>query len=80
MLPGFTFYLSRYLIPSTPKKGQTLNFSEPNSWYRRSELVFRLAVFLLASPLAGAFSGLLASAILSLSNGKYLKSLSFLIT
>jgi sugar phosphate permease len=35
-------------------------------WYRRSELSFRLALYVVMAPLAGAFGGLLASAILSL--------------
>lgn len=35
-------------------------------WYRRSELAFRLSLFIVMSPLAGAFGGLLASGILSL--------------
>ena len=35
-------------------------------WYRRSELAFRLGLYLVAAPLAGAFGGLLASAILTL--------------
>ncbi|KAI9880736.1 MAG: hypothetical protein M1823_006709, partial [Watsoniomyces obsoletus] len=35
-------------------------------WYRRSELVFRLALYVVMAPLAGAFGGLLASAILTL--------------
>ncbi|KAL6825319.1 major facilitator superfamily domain-containing protein [Trichoderma camerunense] len=35
-------------------------------WYRRSELAFRLAMYLVMAPLAGAFGGLLASAILKL--------------
>ncbi|KAL7622043.1 hypothetical protein AAE478_007544 [Parahypoxylon ruwenzoriense] len=37
-------------------------------WYRRSELVFRLSLYIVMAPLAGAFGGLLASGILSLSN------------
>lgn len=37
-------------------------------WYRRSELVFRLSLYIVMSPLAGAFGGLLASAILTLPN------------
>lgn len=36
--------------------------------YRRSELAFRLSLFIVMSPLAGAFGGLLASGILSLNN------------
>ncbi|KAF9259714.1 MFS general substrate transporter [Marasmius fiardii PR-910] len=35
-------------------------------WYRRSELAFRLSLYIAMAPLAGAFGGLLASAILSL--------------
>lgn len=35
-------------------------------WYRRAELAFRLSLYLVMAPLAGAFGGLLASAILSL--------------
>lgn len=37
-------------------------------WYRRSELAFRLALYIVMAPLAGAFGGLLASAILRLPN------------
>ncbi|KAI5861449.1 putative MFS transporter [Durotheca rogersii] len=37
-------------------------------WYRRAELVFRLSLFIVTAPLAGAFGGLLASGILSLPN------------
>lgn len=35
-------------------------------WYRRAELALRLSLFIVMAPLAGAFGGLLASAILSL--------------
>ena len=35
-------------------------------WYRRGELAFRLSMYIVMAPLAGAFGGLLASAILSL--------------
>lgn len=35
-------------------------------WYRRSELAFRLSLYLVMAPLAGAFGGLLASGILRL--------------
>lgn len=35
-------------------------------WYRRSELAFRLALYIVMAPLAGAFGGLLASGILRL--------------
>ena len=37
-------------------------------WYRRSELTFRLSLYIVMAPLAGAFGGLLASAILTLSH------------
>lgn len=37
-------------------------------WYRRSELAFRLSLYIVMAPLAGAFGGLLASAILTLSH------------
>lgn len=35
-------------------------------WYRRAELGFRLSLYMVMAPLAGAFGGLLASGILSL--------------
>ncbi|KAK4133686.1 MFS general substrate transporter [Trichocladium antarcticum] len=35
-------------------------------WYRRSELTFRLSLYIVMAPMAGAFGGLLASAILTL--------------
>lgn len=35
-------------------------------WYRRSELVFRLSLYIVTAPIAGAFGGLLASGILKL--------------
>lgn len=35
-------------------------------WYRRSELTFRLGLYIVMAPLAGAFGGLLASGILRL--------------
>ncbi|GAD94046.1 MFS transporter, putative [Paecilomyces variotii No. 5] len=37
-------------------------------WYRRGELAFRLSLYIVMAPLAGAFGGLLASAILKLSH------------
>ncbi|SPO06483.1 related to nicotinamide mononucleotide permease [Cephalotrichum gorgonifer] len=37
-------------------------------WYRRAELVFRLSLYIVMAPLAGAFGGLLASGILKLHN------------
>lgn len=35
-------------------------------WYQRAELTFRLSLYMIMAPLAGAFGGLLASAILKL--------------
>ncbi|KAK4162879.1 major facilitator superfamily domain-containing protein [Cladorrhinum sp. PSN259] len=35
-------------------------------WYRRSELTFRLGLYIVMAPMAGAFGGLLASGILKL--------------
>ncbi|CAD0099389.1 unnamed protein product [Aureobasidium mustum] len=43
-------------------------------WYRRSELVWRLGLYVVAAPLAGAFGGLLASAILKLDHFAGLKA------
>ncbi|RMJ28207.1 Mfs transporter [Aspergillus sp. HF37] len=37
-------------------------------WYRQKELAFRLSLYIVMAPLAGAFGGLLASAILTLDN------------
>lgn len=37
-------------------------------WYKRSELTFRLGLWLSMAPLAGAFGGMIASAILNLSS------------
>lgn len=37
-------------------------------WYRRSELAFRLSIYISMGSFAGAFGGLLASGILSLTN------------
>jgi sugar phosphate permease len=42
-------------------------------WYRRSELAFRLSLYIVMAPLAGAFGGLLASAILTLDSFGSLK-------
>jgi len=42
-------------------------------WYRRNELTYRLAVYMVGTPLAGAFGGLLASAILKLDSFGSLK-------
>jgi len=43
-------------------------------WYRRSELAFRLSLYIVMAPLAGAFGGLLASGILKLSHFGGLKT------
>ncbi|KAG9513662.1 putative MFS transporter, partial [Aureobasidium melanogenum] len=43
-------------------------------WYRRSELAWRLGLYVVAAPLAGAFGGLLASAILKLDHFAGLKA------
>lgn len=37
-------------------------------WYRRSELAFRLSLYVVMAPMAGAFGGLLASGILKLNS------------
>ncbi|KAL5342722.1 major facilitator superfamily domain-containing protein [Aspergillus crustosus] len=42
-------------------------------WYRKQELAFRLSLYLVMAPLAGAFGGLLASAILTLDSVGHLK-------
>jgi MFS family permease len=54
MMPGITYYLSR--------------------WYRKAELAFRLSLYLVMAPLAGAFGGLLASGILTLDSFGALKT------
>jgi MFS family permease len=43
-------------------------------WYRRSELTFRLSLYIVMAPLAGAFGGLLASGILTMSHMGELKT------
>jgi MFS family permease len=43
-------------------------------WYRRSELTFRLSMYIVMAPLAGAFGGLLASGILTMSSMGELKT------
>lgn len=42
-------------------------------WYQRAELTFRLSLYIVMSPLAGAFGGLLASGILKLDHFGSLK-------
>lgn len=43
-------------------------------WYRRSELTFRVSLFIVSASLAGAFGGLLASAILRIDHIGWLRS------
>ncbi|KAL6401045.1 putative major facilitator superfamily transporter [Ilyonectria robusta] len=43
-------------------------------WYRRSELTFRISLYIVSAPLSGAFGGLLASAILRLDHFGTLKT------
>ncbi|TWU70536.1 hypothetical protein ED733_000578 [Metarhizium rileyi] len=43
-------------------------------WYRRAELALRLSLYIVMAPLAGAFGGLLASAILTLDHFGGLRS------
>ena len=43
-------------------------------WYRRAELAWRLSLYIVMSPLAGAFGGLLASAILTIDSIGTVKS------
>ncbi|EKV06663.1 MFS transporter, putative [Penicillium digitatum PHI26] len=43
-------------------------------WYRRGELAFRLSLYIVMAPLAGAFGGLLASGILKLDHFGSLRS------
>lgn len=63
MLPGIAYYMVSVLNPAI------LCFEtdqDQSRWYRRSELAFRLSLYIVMAPLAGAFGGLLASAILTL--------------
>ncbi|EMT67694.1 hypothetical protein FOC4_g10005802 [Fusarium odoratissimum] len=55
MLPGIAYYMSRW-------------YRRSELTFRRSELTFRLSLYIVMAPLAGAFGGLLASAILKLPN------------
>ena len=65
MLPGIAYYMSRCKFHQCMTPDIRLNNI---SGYRRSELAFRLAMYIVMAPLAGAFGGLLASAILKLSH------------
>ncbi|OAL35015.1 hypothetical protein AYO20_05730 [Fonsecaea nubica] len=62
MLPGIAYYMSR--CATMVRWSQLTDFVG----YRRSELAFRLSLYIVMAPLAGAFGGLLASAILKLSH------------
>lgn len=58
---GVRFLLGMFEAGSMPGIAYYLS-----RWYRRSELTFRIAIFMVMAPIAGAVGGLLASAILSL--------------
>ncbi|EXJ88055.1 hypothetical protein A1O1_04982 [Capronia coronata CBS 617.96] len=58
---GVRFLLGIFEAPMLPGIAYYLS-----RWYRRSELAFRLSLYIVMAPLAGAFGGLLASAILNL--------------
>lgn len=58
---GVRFVLGIFEAPMLPGIAYYLS-----RWYRRSELAFRLALYIVMAPLAGAFGGLLASGILTL--------------
>ncbi|KIX09184.1 uncharacterized protein Z518_00263 [Rhinocladiella mackenziei CBS 650.93] len=58
---GVRFLLGVFEAPMLPGIAYYMS-----RWYRRSELAFRLALYIVTAPLAGAFGGLLASAILKL--------------
>jgi MFS family permease len=58
---GIRFMLGVFESASVPAISYYLS-----RWYRRSELTFRISLFIVAASLSGAFGGLLASAILTL--------------
>lgn len=58
---GVRFLLGIFEAPMLPGIAYYMS-----RWYRRSELAFRLALYIVMAPLAGAFGGLLASGILRL--------------
>lgn len=58
---GVRFLLGIFEAPMLPGIAYYMS-----RWYRRSELSFRLALYIVMAPLAGAFGGLLASGILKL--------------
>lgn len=59
LYPGIVYYLSWSVLRHS---GFTVD-SEPYSWYKRTELGTRVAVFFTSATIAGAFSGFLAVAI-----------------
>jgi MFS family permease len=65
ILPGLAYYLSRY-APHIVCLNKCILANTISRWYRRSELVFRISLFIVSAPLAGAFGGLLSSGILRL--------------
>ncbi|SPO05417.1 probable MFS transporter [Cephalotrichum gorgonifer] len=60
-LCALRFLLGIFEAPMLPANAYYLS-----RWYRRSELTFRLSLFIISASLAGAFGGLLASVILRL--------------
>lgn len=60
---GVRFLLGIFEAPMLPGIAYYMS-----RWYRRSELAFRLALYVVMAPLAGAFGGLLASGILALNS------------
>jgi MFS family permease len=60
---GVRFLLGIFEAPMLPGIAYYMS-----RWYRRSELAFRLALYVVMAPLAGAFGGLLASGILTLNS------------
>jgi len=56
------------VVVSWPKKNPSTTANQISQCSRRSELVFRLCLYIVMGPFAGAFGGLLASAILTLDN------------
>jgi sugar phosphate permease len=60
-ISGIRFLLGAFEAAMMPGMAYYLS-----RWYRRSELTFRISLYIIMAPLAGAFGGLLASAILAL--------------
>lgn len=66
---GVRFLLGMFEAGSMPGIAYYLS-----RWYRRSELTFRIAIFMVMAPIAGAVGGLLASGILLLDGMGSVKS------